>query len=51
MFWFDMATSGHMAPGLWTHPKDKSAQYNSVQYWVDLAKLLEKGEFIIQTGF
>lgn len=42
---FDMACSGLQAPGLWKHPKDRSKNYNSIEYWTDLAKLLERGKF------
>ncbi|KAG5419097.1 hypothetical protein I9W82_002864 [Candida metapsilosis] len=42
---FDMATPGLQSPGLWKHPKDKSRDYNTIEYWTNLAKLLEKGKF------
>lgn len=42
---FDMGCPGLQAPGLWKHPKDKSRQYNTIEYWTNLAKLLEKGKF------
>lgn len=42
---FDMATPGLQSPGQWKHPKDKSRDYNTIEYWVNLAKLLEKGKF------
>lgn len=42
---FDMSTAGHQSPGLWKHPKDRSAEYHSIEYWTDLAKILEKGKF------
>lgn len=32
-------------PGLWLHPDDKTLGYNTLEYWTDLAKLLEKGFF------
>ena len=32
-------------PGLWLHPKDKTLGYNTLEYWTDLAKLLERGCF------
>ena len=31
--------------GLWRHPEDRSAEFNEVEHWVDLAKLLEKSKF------
>ncbi|CUM45816.1 uncharacterized protein AC631_04189 [Debaryomyces fabryi] len=42
---FDMGCSGLQAPGLWKHPKDRSKTYNSIEYWTNLAKLLERGKF------
>lgn len=31
--------------GLWTHPRDRSVGYTTVDYWVEYAKLLERGLF------
>jgi FMN-dependent oxidoreductase (nitrilotriacetate monooxygenase family) len=42
---FDMACIGHQAPGLWTHPDDRSDTYNTLEYWTDLARTLERGKF------
>jgi FMN-dependent oxidoreductase (nitrilotriacetate monooxygenase family) len=42
---FDMNCVGHQSPGLWRHPQDRSAEYNSLRYWVDVAKILERGLF------
>ncbi|KAK8043205.1 HK97 family phage prohead protease [Apiospora phragmitis] len=40
---FDMSTVGHLSPGQWKNPTDKSATKRSVKYWIELAKLLERG--------
>src|SRR6516162_8136804 len=42
---FDMACVGHIQHGMWTHPRDHSADYTSLDHWVDLAKMLERGLF------
>jgi FMN-dependent oxidoreductase (nitrilotriacetate monooxygenase family) len=42
---FEMNCVGHQSPGLWTHPRDRSWQYKDLEYWTDLAKLLERGIF------
>lgn len=42
---FDMACVGHIQHGMWTHPRDTSAQYNTLAHWLDLARLLERGLF------
>ncbi|KAI1781080.1 luciferase-like domain-containing protein [Hypoxylon cercidicola] len=40
---FDMSTVGHLSPGQWMNPVDKSATKRSLDYWIELAKLLERG--------
>jgi hypothetical protein len=30
---FDMNCVGHQSPGLWRHPKDRSATYKDLEYW------------------
>ena len=42
---FDMNCVGHLSPGLWTHPRDHSENYKDLHYWIDLAKILERGKF------
>ncbi|MBI6944354.1 LLM class flavin-dependent oxidoreductase [Pseudomonas putida] len=42
---FNMNCIGHINHGLWTHPRDNSTQYKSLSYWIDLARLLERGLF------
>jgi long-chain alkane monooxygenase len=42
---FDMACVGHQSTGLWTHPDDQSHRYKDLEYWTDLARLLERGGF------
>jgi len=42
---FDMNCVAHQSPGLWAHPRDRSHQYKDLEYWVDLAKILERGKF------
>jgi hypothetical protein len=42
---FDMNCVGHQSPGLWTHPRDRADRYNTLDYWVELARLLERGKF------
>ncbi|MCZ8280447.1 MAG: LLM class flavin-dependent oxidoreductase [Acetobacteraceae bacterium] len=42
---FDMACVGHIQQGMWTHPRDRSADYLSLDYWMGLARLLEEGLF------
>jgi FMN-dependent oxidoreductase (nitrilotriacetate monooxygenase family) len=42
---FAMNCVGHMAPGLWRHPRDRSDRYIDLDYWIGLARLLERGKF------
>lgn len=42
---FEMNTVNHMAHGLWAHPDDKRVEYKTADYWIELAKLLERGLF------
>lgn len=42
---FDMNCVGHQASGLWRHPRDRSASYNTLEYWTHLARVLERGLF------
>ena len=42
---FDMACVGHIQHGMWTHPRDHAVNYTALDYWVSLARLLEKGLF------
>jgi len=42
---FNMNCIGHINHGLWTHPRDNSTQYNTLEYWTELARLLERGLF------
>jgi FMN-dependent oxidoreductase (nitrilotriacetate monooxygenase family) len=42
---FDMNCVGHLSPGLWAHPRDRSLDYNDLRHWTELAKTLERGMF------
>jgi FMN-dependent oxidoreductase (nitrilotriacetate monooxygenase family) len=40
---FAMQTPVHQSPGLWRHPQDQSLRFTDLDYWVDLARTLERG--------
>lgn len=42
---FALHSLTHQSPGLWRHPRDRSLEYKSLRYWVDLAKILEQWQF------
>ncbi|MEW6645227.1 MAG: LLM class flavin-dependent oxidoreductase [Pseudomonadota bacterium] len=41
----DMSCVGFLAQGVWTHPRDRSTELNRLDYWLDYARLLERGLF------
>ena len=43
---FDACTVGHTSPGQWRNPKDQSWNKRDLNYWIETAKLLEKGKFL-----
>src|ERR1019366_7419842 len=42
---FAMNCVAHQSPGVWTHPRDRTSEYNRLPYWIDLARTLERGRF------
>ena len=42
---FEMNAVVHQSPGLWRHPRDRSAGYRTLDLWLDLARTLERGLF------
>ena len=42
---FDMNCVGHQSPGVWSHPRDISYRYKDLEYWTELAQILERGKF------
>ncbi|WP_159501163.1 LLM class flavin-dependent oxidoreductase [Microbacterium sp. 18062] len=42
---FEMSCVTHQAPGLWRHPENRADRYNRLDYWIELAQLLERGTF------
>jgi len=42
---FEMNCVAHQSPGLWTHPRDRADRYNTLGYWIELARILERGKF------
>ncbi|MFC5931242.1 LLM class flavin-dependent oxidoreductase [Cryobacterium melibiosiphilum] len=45
IFAFDFSGPAHLSAGLWRHPKDRGAEYNNVEFWVEYARLLEDACF------
>lgn len=42
---FDMTCISHQSAGTWRHPDSKAVTYKDLEYWTELAKLLERGRF------
>jgi FMN-dependent oxidoreductase (nitrilotriacetate monooxygenase family) len=42
---FDMNCVVHQSAGLWTHPRDRADTYKDLEYWTELAQILEAGKF------
>ena len=42
---FEMTCIGHQSFDLWRHPSSRATEYNTIKYWTDLAKTLERGLF------
>ena len=42
---FDMNCVVHQSAGLWTHPRDHAVDYTGLEYWTELAQILERGCF------
>ncbi|WP_233121004.1 LLM class flavin-dependent oxidoreductase [Tersicoccus sp. Bi-70] len=40
-----MNTPSHINHGLWTHPGNRRHEYTDIGYWLDTARLLERGLF------
>ncbi len=41
----DQCTPSFLAFGLWAHPRDRALEYTTLDYWLDYARLLERGKF------
>lgn len=41
----DQCTPSFLAFGLWAHPRDRALDYTTLDYWLDYARLLERGKF------
>src|SRR5690606_9751677 len=42
---FEMNTVGHISHGLWVHPDNNRHRFNDIEFWTELAQLLEAGLF------
>ncbi|MGG4144430.1 LLM class flavin-dependent oxidoreductase [Paenibacillus algorifonticola] len=42
---FEVNAVNHLTQGIWTHPEQNRIHYNSMDYWIDIARTLERGKF------
>jgi FMN-dependent oxidoreductase (nitrilotriacetate monooxygenase family) len=42
---FDMNAAMHNSHGLWKHPDNERHRYKDLEYWAEIARLLERGKF------
>lgn len=42
---FCITSPGHLAPGLWKHPRNNTAKYKTIKFWTDLAQLIDNAGF------
>jgi FMN-dependent oxidoreductase (nitrilotriacetate monooxygenase family) len=42
---FDMNCVTHIVAGTWRHPESQAVRYKDIEYWTELATLLERGLF------
>ena len=42
---FEMMTTVHQSPGMWTRPEDRSGRYTDLEEWQHLVRVLEQGKF------
>ena len=42
---FDMTCVDHQSFGLWRHPRSRATEYNTIEYWTNLAQVLERGRY------
>lgn len=42
---FDMHCVVHQNPGMWRYPGDQTHNYKDIEYWTELAQVLEQGGF------
>ncbi len=42
---FDMNAAMHNSHGLWKHPDNERHRYTDLDYWAEIARLLERGKF------
>ncbi len=42
---FEVNSVNHLTQGIWAHPAQNRIHFNSLEYWLGIAKILEKGKF------
>jgi FMN-dependent oxidoreductase, nitrilotriacetate monooxygenase family len=42
---FEVNAVNHLTQGIWVHPEHRRVNFTSIDYWIEIAKLLERGKF------
>ncbi|TNJ61975.1 LLM class flavin-dependent oxidoreductase [Paenibacillus hemerocallicola] len=42
---FEVNAVNHLTQGIWAHPEQNRIHYNSIDYWTNIAQILERGKF------
>ncbi|WP_340013153.1 LLM class flavin-dependent oxidoreductase [Paenibacillus sp. FSL K6-1318] len=42
---FEVNGVNHLTQGIWAHPQQHRVNYNDVNYWINIARILERGKF------
>jgi FMN-dependent oxidoreductase (nitrilotriacetate monooxygenase family) len=42
---FEVNGINHLTQGIWTHPEQNRVNYKNIDYWINIAQILERGKF------
>ncbi|MDO3408253.1 LLM class flavin-dependent oxidoreductase [Saccharibacillus sp. CPCC 101409] len=42
---FEVNGINHLTQGIWAHPGQERVRYNELDYWIEIARILERGKF------
>lgn len=42
---FEVNGINHLTQGIWTHPNQNRVNYKDINYWIEIAQILERGKF------
>lgn len=42
---FEVNGINHLTQGIWAHPNQNRVNYKDINYWIEIAQILERGKF------